>query len=75
MLHVPLGNLDEVGNEIVASFELDFDLRESVLESIAQRDQSVVDSDTVEQQQHADNYDDRQDSPGRHVNLPSKRGQ
>jgi len=42
-LHVPLDALDEVGDQVVTPLELDVDLREGVLEPVAQPDQAVVD--------------------------------
>ena len=44
MLHVALGNLDEVGDEVVAALELDVDLGERVLEAVAEGDEGVIDA-------------------------------
>ena len=44
MRHVGLGGFDQIGDQIVTALKLHIDLRESVLEPVAQRDQFVVDS-------------------------------
>ena len=48
MRHVGLGGFDQVGDQIVAALELDVDLREGVLEAIAQVHQVVVERDQPE---------------------------
>jgi len=45
--HIALGGFDEVGDEVVAAFELDVDLGEGVLEAVLESDQAVVDGDRV----------------------------
>ena len=47
MVHVALHGLDQIGNQVVTTLELHLDLREGVLEPIAERDQPVVDADAV----------------------------
>ena len=42
MLHVALGRLDQVGDQVVAALELHVDLGERVLEAVARTDQAVV---------------------------------
>ena len=55
MGHVALDGFDESGDEIVAAFELDFDLCEGVLETVFEGDEFVVDGD--DEQENGD--DDR----------------
>ena len=43
--HVAFRGLDQVGDEIVPPLELHVDLRELILEFVAERDQPVVDAD------------------------------
>ena len=43
MFEVAFGSLHQVGDQIVASFELDIDLGKGVFEPVAQRHQPVVD--------------------------------
>ena len=50
MLEVALGGFDEVRDEIVAAFELDIDLRESVFEAVPQCYELVVLTDDEEQE-------------------------
>jgi len=44
VFEVTLGDLDQIGDQIVAAFELHVDLGEGVLEPVAELDEAVVDS-------------------------------
>jgi hypothetical protein len=44
VLHVALGGLNEIRDEVVAALELDVDLGEGVFEAVAKGDQAVVDA-------------------------------
>jgi len=57
--HVGFGGFDEVGDEVVAAFELHIDLGEGVFEAVAQLNQVVVDADDEECER---NYDDEQNA-------------
>jgi hypothetical protein len=59
MFHVPFGDFHQIGNEIVAALELDVDLSEGIFESIAQRDEGVVDA---RDRQAENNDNDEQNS-------------
>jgi hypothetical protein len=50
MLEVALGGFNEVRDEIVAAFELNIDLRESVFEAVPQCYELVVLTDDEEQE-------------------------
>jgi hypothetical protein len=41
VLEVPLGRLDEVGDEVVAALELDVDLRPALADVLPQADEAV----------------------------------
>src|SRR5262249_53196519 len=58
--------LDQVRNQVVAALELHVDLREGVLEAVAQRHQAVVDGDRPDRE----GDDDPQKNPEAHVYLP-----
>ena len=60
VLDVALGGLDQVGDQVVAPLELDIDLREGVLEPVAQRNQPVVRADRPQQDHHERNKDNQQ---------------
>src|SRR5574342_246033 len=68
-LHVTLGGLDQVGDEVVAPLQLDVDLAEGVLVAVAAGDEAVVDGDGGDRRQH---QKAEQDEHGEHV--PSSRG-
>ena len=53
MFHVTFDGLDEVGNQVVATGQLDVDLGEAVSDAVALVDQSVVNTDCPEH--HGDN--------------------
>jgi deoxycytidine triphosphate deaminase len=59
VLHVALGRFDEVGDEIVATFELDVDLGEGVFETVSQGDEGVVDAGDPEAE---DDHDEEQNA-------------
>ena len=44
VLHVALGGLNEIRDEVVAALELDVDLGEGVFEAVAKGDKAVVDA-------------------------------
>ena len=58
MGQVALCGFDEIGNEVVTTLELHFDLRESVLETVLESDEFVVDRNDPE---HHDGDDDEGD--------------
>jgi hypothetical protein len=67
VLQVALGRLDQVGDQVVAALELHVDLRERVLEAVAQRYQPVVDPDHPGDERH----DDRQENPAADAHCAS----
>ena len=58
MLEITFRGLDEIGNQIVPSFELHVDLRISVFVTVAQRDQRVVRADDQHDQRDSNQNDD-----------------
>ena len=58
VLDVALHRLDQVRNQVVAALELHVDLRERVLEAVAQRDQPVVDRDRPDDERDDDSEND-----------------
>ncbi len=74
VLDIALGDLDEVGDEVVATSELHIDLGEGVLERIARHDQSVVrryeDENEPDDQQQ---YDPAHGKPPKRVSLRRQR--
>jgi hypothetical protein len=56
MFHVTLGDLDEIGDEVVTALQLNVDLSEGVFEAIAERDEAVVDAGEPEAE-----YDDEKE--------------
>ena len=70
MLHVALGDLDEVGDEIVAALELDVDLGECVLEAVAQGDEGIVDAgDPQAEDDNEGEQDAKNDEDGCHGRM------
>ena len=63
VLHVALRRLDQIRNEVVAAGELHIDLRESVLERVARRDEPVVHPDHEKQ---GENDQDQNHDQGQH---------
>ena len=43
MFEIAFGGFDEIRDQVIATLELDINLRKRVFESVAQSDQSVVD--------------------------------
>ena len=74
VLEVTLGDLDEVRDQVIAALELDIDLREGVLETVAEGDKPVVDADH-EQGQHHDGgeEDEEEDEDNAHGGEEGKR--
>src|SRR3954468_5359603 len=68
VLHVTLHRFDQVWNEVIAPLQLHIDLRERILEPVAQLDQAVIDGDQPED----DGEDDRQyhDCCNTHIFIP-----
>ena len=66
MCHVAFDGFDECGDEVVASFELDFDLCEGVLEAVFECDEFVVDGDDEQEDSHDDKCDDSESDPDSH---------
>ena len=48
MLHVAFRDFNEIGDEVVAAFELDVDLGERVFETVAELDEFIVDASDPE---------------------------
>jgi hypothetical protein len=65
MLHVALGDFDQIRNQVITAGELDIDLGKGILEGVAGGDQSVIGGD---QEQH-DHDDDDQDDNQAHTYL------
>src|SRR5207302_899398 len=67
MLHITLGGFDQVGNQVVAPFELHVDLGERIFETIAEGDESIIDAGGPKAEH---DYDQEQyskdDEDGRH---------
>ena len=57
VLHVALGGLDQVRDQVVATLQLHVDLRERILVAVARGDETIVDAD---QPQTDDNDDGEQ---------------
>ena len=74
MGHIGFCGFHQIGNKIVATFELYFDLRECVLITIPQADQLIKNTDTVNNQYR--NYNQNDDCAHFHTrNLPVRRNQ
>ena len=58
--HVALDGVHEVGDQVVASLELDLDLGERLVDPEASLDQPVVEPDHEEHRDHDDRDDDDQ---------------
>jgi hypothetical protein len=69
VLHVALSGFDKVGNQIVAAFQLDVDLRPGIINLIAKANQSIVDANHREDEQNKD-YNDNNRYP--HSSSPRK---
>ncbi|MFM1945530.1 MAG: hypothetical protein RI897_4512 [Verrucomicrobiota bacterium] len=54
VLQVTFGGFDEVGDEVVAAFELDVDLGVGVFESVPEADEAVIDGDDDDGGDHDD---------------------
>jgi hypothetical protein len=74
VLHVALGGLDEVGDEIVAALELDVDLGEGVFEAIAEGDEGVVDAGDPERGDEKNGEDDAEDDKDKHGSVGVRSG-
>ena len=74
VLHVALGGLDEVGDEIVAALELDVDLGEGVFEAIAEGDEGVVDAGDPERGDEKNGEDDAEDDKDEHGSVGVRSG-
>ena len=48
VFQVALGDLDEIGNEVVATLQLHVDLGEGVFEAVAEGDEGIVDANGPE---------------------------
>ena len=66
VLHVALGGLDEIGDEIVAALELDVDLGEGVFETVTETDEGVVDAGDPESGDEEDGEDDAENDEDEH---------
>ena len=78
VLHVALGHLDQVGNQVVAAFELHVDLREGVLVAVPQGHQLVVhpdDNDRQDQEDREKHTQNDQSGPHRKVTSTVRRVQ
>src|SRR4029077_9752335 len=67
VLQVALDRLDQVRDQVVAAPELDVDLRERVLEAVAQHDQAIVDRDRPDD----DHDDDPENDPAHELSPPA----
>jgi hypothetical protein len=52
MLHIALGGLDQVRDEIITPLQLDIDLGEGILKTIAEDNESVIDTDDPQDDQY-----------------------
>jgi hypothetical protein len=67
MAHVAFDGFDQVGNQIVAAFELHVDLSEGVLDAVPGDHQPVVDAHQPEREQEPDAQEHEQgDDDGTH---------
>src|ERR1035437_860866 len=64
---VSLGSFHQIGDQVIAALQLHIDLRESVLETVAQGHQAIVDRYRPYQQNH---YDDRNNDDRSHGAHP-----
>jgi hypothetical protein len=62
MFHVPLGNLDKVGDEVIAALQLDVDLGKRVLEAVAEGDERVVDARDPKAEDHDNGEQNEEDN-------------
>ena len=73
MAHVPLGGFHQVGNQVVPTLQLHFDLGEGVAEAISLADQAVVQRDGPEshqEQQTNKNGEHDKENTAHAINLP-----
>ncbi len=71
MLHVGLGGFHQVGDQVIATLELNLDLGKGVLVAVFQGDEGVVYADDIHDQAGDDDqYDNSDDSAGSHNSPP-----